>query len=264
MKNKNFLICLVGLPSSGKSRFANSLKIALKNKFRSLNVKIIDPDIFRQKLTPDKFDPEKEYIVRNESIETIRSELKNGNIVISDDLNYYSSMRHNLKEIADSFKLPFIIVHIATPFEICIKWNEKRGKPIPNIVISNIQERFDNFNKYNWDKPIATYDLSAIPDLNITIKEFLDQLDNKMIDINQKLRKERISITYRDNENLDKITRRFVGTLMLNPVFVHLKHKIIRLRKIYVKNFKNKNYSEEEILKNFKDLLENSLNIKIS
>ena len=67
MNNKNFLICLVGLPASGKSTFANSLKIALKKKFNNLEVKIIDPDIIRQKITSDKFYHEKEHIVRNEN-----------------------------------------------------------------------------------------------------------------------------------------------------------------------------------------------------
>ncbi len=253
----------MGLPSSGKSRFANSLKIALKKKYINLDVMIIDPDILRQNLTPDKFDPKKEYIVRNENLESIRSELEKGNIVISDDLNYYSSMRHDLKRITDSLKLNFFIIHIATPIEICIKWNEKRGKTIPNIVISNIQEKFDNFNRYNWDKPIATYDLSAISDLNFIIKELLDRLSNKMV-VKYKLRKERISITNRYNENLDKITRRFVGTLMLNPVFVPLKHRIIKLRKLYIKKQKNKNYNEEEILIKFKKYIEKNLNIKIS
>jgi len=264
LQNKNFLICLVGLPSSGKTTFANALEIALKKKFLNLDVKIIDPDIIRQKLTPDNFDPEKEQIVRNKNLETIKKELKRGYIVISDDLNYYSSMRQNLKGIADSLKLNFFIIHIATPLDICIKWNEKRGVPIPNVVINKIQEKFDNFNKYNWERPIAKYDLSVISDLNFKIKELLDRLDNKMTSINQKLIKERISITNRYNENLDKITRNYIGTLILNPVFVNLKRKVIKLRKSYVKTYKNKNYTEEEILKNFKAYIKKNLNVKIS
>ena len=66
--NQNFLICLVGLPASGKSTFANQLKIALKKRYNKLNVKIIDPDKIRQKLTPNEFDHEKEHIIRKENI----------------------------------------------------------------------------------------------------------------------------------------------------------------------------------------------------
>ncbi len=265
MNNKNFLICLVGLPASGKSTFANSLKIALKKKFNNLEVKIIDPDIIRQKITSDKFDHEKEHIVRNENLKIIRSELELGNTVISDDLNYYSSMRHDLKGIADELNLDFSIVHIATPIEICMKWNEKRGEPIPIEVISKIQDKFDMFNKYNWDNPIATYDLSEISDLNIVMKEFLAKLEDKMNFRKQKFGKERtkiISNIY--NENLDKITRVYVGKLVLNPSFIPLKNKIFKLRKTYIKKNKNKALSETEILKRFKIYLEKILNIKIS
>ena len=265
MINQNFLICLVGLPASGKSTFAKSLKNVLEKRYSNLEIKIIDPDIIRQKLAPDKFDYEKEHIVRKENLKKIRSELEKGNTVISDDLNYYSSMRHDLKSIADTFNLSFFIIHIATPIEFCLKWNKIRGEPIPSKIISNIQDKFDKFNKYNWDYPIATYDLSKELDLNHVISEFLDHLEEKMILIRKKLKTEKKKIvpnTY--NENLDKITRTHVGRLIINPNYLHLKNKIIKLRKIYIKKNKNKAQSEAEISKTFKKYLEKSLNIKIT
>ena len=264
--NQNFLICLVGLPASGKSTFANKLKIALKKRFDNKDVKIIDPDIIRQILTPDKFNHEKEHIVRNENLKEIKEELEKGNIVVSDDLNYYSSMRHDLRNIAATLKLKFFIIHITTPIEICMKWNEKRGKPIPNAIISKISEKFDKFNKYNWDFPEATYDLSQISDLNQVIEEFLDQLLDKMETLELELRKEKIEfqISNLDNENLDKITRIYVGKLLHNTRYLFLKKKIIKLRKIYVKQNKNKALKEPEILESFKKFLEKSLNVEIS
>ncbi|MFW9969230.1 MAG: AAA family ATPase, partial [Candidatus Odinarchaeota archaeon] len=241
MKNKNFLICLVGLPASGKSTFANSLKIALNKKFDNLEIKIIDPDVIRNQIASKKFEHEKENIVRNQNIEIIRSELANGNIVISDDLNYYSSMRHDLKEIADDFNLDFFIIHISTPIETCIKWNEKRGKPIPQEVISKIKDKFDIFNRYYWDKPIAIFDLSEIDDLNIVIKDFLIRLEDEM-NTRQKVSKKKIIKTKADyyNENLDKITRDYVGTLILNPDLGNIKKKLFKLRKAFIKKNKNK------------------------
>jgi len=265
LRNQNFLICLVGLPSSGKSKFANSLKIALKKKYNDLDVKIIDPDLIRQRITPDKFNHNKEHLVRNKNLQTIRSELEKKKIVISDDLNYYSSMRHDLKNIADILNIHFFIIHIATPIEICLKWNEERGKPIPNEVISKIQDKFDKFNRYYWDHPTVSYNLSDILDIDQAIKEFLAKLEDKMIPKNQKLRTEGTKIVSNIfNENLDKITRIYVGKLIINPNYLALKNKIIKLRKNYVKKNKNKALSEVEIVYNFKNYLEKSLNIKIS
>jgi tRNA uridine 5-carbamoylmethylation protein Kti12 len=263
--NQNFLICLVGLPSSGKSTFANLLKIVFKERFSNLDAKIIDPDIIRNKLTPEKFDYEKEYIVRNENLKMIKKELEKGNIVISDDLNYYSSMRHDLKDIAENLKKSFFIIHIATPIEICLKWNEGRGEPIPNEVIRKVQEKFDNFNKYKWDYPIATYDLSELVDVKLKIKQLVDNLENKITIMNrERVLEENFVISKIHNENLDKITRKYVGKLVLNTKFLHLKKKIIKLRKLYVKNNKNIAQSQAKILKNFRKYLEKSLNIKIS
>ncbi|MFW9829152.1 MAG: adenylyl-sulfate kinase, partial [Candidatus Thorarchaeota archaeon] len=73
MIQSNFLICLVGLPSSGKSTFANHLKMALNEKYSNLKVKIIDPDRIRNELTGDKFDPHKEYLVKNKNLKAIRN-----------------------------------------------------------------------------------------------------------------------------------------------------------------------------------------------
>lgn len=263
MNTKNFLICLVGLPASGKSTFANLLKTELKRKYSYLEVIIIDPDLIRQNLTSNKFEHNKEYLVRNRNLEIIRRELKQGNVVISDDLNYYVSMRHDLKQIADDLHLGLFIVHITTPIEICIEWNKKRGKPIPNEVIRKINNKFDMFNKYKWDVPIATYNLSEISDLSIIIKDFLGILETQMNSRKLIVRKESTkSITNLYNENLDKITRIYVGKVVLNPDFKTHKNKIFKLRKAYIKRNKNKWLSESEILKGFKIYLEKNLNIE--
>ena len=43
--NRNFLICLTGLPASGKTTFAKVLKLILEKRLTDLSVQIIDPDI---------------------------------------------------------------------------------------------------------------------------------------------------------------------------------------------------------------------------
>ncbi|GAH04672.1 unnamed protein product [marine sediment metagenome] len=102
--NKNFLICLTGLPASGKTTFASKLKEILEKKFTKLTVSIIDPDIIRHTMAPNKFNYTLEPIVRERNLTEITKELSKGNIVISDDLNYYSSMRTKEYDFEERFK----------------------------------------------------------------------------------------------------------------------------------------------------------------
>ena len=265
MVDRNFLICLTGLPASGKSSFANILKSTIEKKTKNIVVRIIDPDIIRQNLTSNLFDFEKEHLVRKENLNKIKSELEKGNTVISDDLNYYSSMRHDLKDLADSFGIDFLIIHIATPIEICLDWNEKRGAPIPNTVIKKIDEKFDYFDKYKWDVPDVVYDLSKIGDLHPIIEDFIETiiLKGDHIDFEHKSIDMKRKFSILENENLDKITRIYVGKLLQRANYLPLKKRIIKLRKIFVKHNKNKALKGSEILKLFKLFLENNLNIQI-
>jgi tRNA uridine 5-carbamoylmethylation protein Kti12 len=264
--SKNFLICLVGLPASGKSTFAKILKTEIKKKYKEFHIKIIDPDIIRQKLTPNEFDFEKEHIIRKENLKKIRYELNKGHIVISDDLNYYSSMRHDLKNITDMLNINFFVIHITTPIEICLKWNNNRGTPIPNMVINKIHEKFDKFNKYRWDVKDTEYDLSKMENLNHLVEDFLEKIVIKRENMKSELKiiKIKNDLSNLDNKNLDKLTRIYVGKLLQNSSYLPLKKSIIKLRKNYVRLNKNKALKEPEISKFFKLYLENNLHIKIS
>ena len=265
MFDQNFLICLVGLPASGKSTFAKLLKSAIEKKLNNIDVKIIDPDIIRKNLTQDRFDYEKEHIIRKENLKKIKVELNNGHIVISDDLNYYSSMRHDLKEIADMLNVYFFIIHITTPIETCLLWNKNRGEPIPNLVINKIYEKFDKFNKYKWDVPDAEYDLSLMVELNPLVEDFVENIITKKLNKNLELNalKTTRELSNLNNENLDKITRIYVGKILQFSRYLPLKKKIIKLRKNFVKKNKNTELKESEISRSFKFYLENNLDIKI-
>ncbi|MFX1258837.1 MAG: adenylyl-sulfate kinase, partial [Promethearchaeota archaeon] len=105
MVKNNFLICLTGLPASGKTTFANQLKDIIEKRINNFKVKVVDPDKIRGNLTPHEFNYNNEQIIRKKNLEDIQNGLKQGYIVISDDLNYYTSMRHDLKEIAENLGL---------------------------------------------------------------------------------------------------------------------------------------------------------------
>lgn len=264
--NKIFIVCLTGLPASGKTTFANILKTTIKKKFNTEKAIIVDPDVIRQLLTPSKFDYKSEPEVRKKNLTEIREKLREGNIVISDDLNYYTSMRHDLKELSEDFKICFFIIHISTPVYICLKWNKMRGKPIPNKIIRKINRKFDNFGKYNWDNPEANYDMSQIQDLNKKVEDLVEQFLAKVSkprEISEKEDKVKI-VSNIINENLDKLTRDYVGKLLQDSKLLAMKKAIIKARKLFVKINKNKNSKDKDIRIDFKDYLEKRLNIIIS
>ena len=261
---KNFIVCLTGLPASGKTTFAEVLRNIIKEKFNSEKVKIVDPDIIRKQLSPIKFNHKFEPEVRKSNLKEIRNNLLEGNIVISDDLNYYTSMRHDLKALTDEFNILFFIVHISTPLKVCLKWNKARGKPIPNEIIKDIKRKFDNFNKYTWDRPETNYNMSQIQDLNEKIKELVELFFSK-VNSHERLIEGMIKKDSNEqNEYLDKITRDYVGKLLQNSKFMAMKKNFIKARKLFVKSFKNQNLKENDIPQAFIDFLEKKLGIIIS
>lgn len=263
MIEKQFLLILAGLPASGKSYFAKYMKKALESTAPDFKVKIVDPDNIRNEFSNRTFNPEIEYIVRANNLKLIKESLKEGDVVISDDLNYYTSMRHDLKEIANEFFIPFFIIHISTPIEICLKWNNQRGNPIPNELIHQINEKFDTFDNYNWEKPLALLD-SSTADINDTISSIIIQIEKKLGDFDLKRDKfQKIEVKLGSNENLDIITRKIVGNLLNNEEFQGLKFKLLDLRKKFVKIKKGDLKFDKEISREFINYVEKKLNVKI-
>ncbi|HEY0090753.1 MAG TPA: AAA family ATPase [Candidatus Lokiarchaeia archaeon] len=264
--DRNFLIGLSGLPASGKSTFAYAFSQFFEKKNSKMKIIIVDPDNIRKELSPKKFDYFKEKTVRKKNRKAIKKSLKEGFIVISDDLNYYSSMRHELKKVADRLNLEFYFVYISTPLKVCLKWNDIRGNPIPESVIKGINQKFDQFGKYRWDVPILELDFSTDIDINEPIERLIDLIKNdQKAKIEGESNKQICSIRASNysNEKLDIITRKIVGEVLQNSKFHYLKSEIIKYRKQFVKNrFKNP-INETEISNEFKSYLEKNLNVKV-
>ncbi len=265
MIDQNFLIVLVGLPASGKTTFAILLKETIE-QITSYKVKIIDPDKIRNIHFPNKFNSKNEHFVRKTNLERVESALKNNFIVISDDLNYYTSMRHDLKEIAENLKKSFFFIYIATPFEVCVKWNEKRGHTIPNQVISNVNVKFDSFHNYNWDEPLKSYDLSKMENLKIEITNLVKILNTKLklARISDTPMRNEVQIIDRYHKVLDKQTRLIVGELLKNPELQIYKNRILKLRKLFIKKSLNLSLKDSKISKEYITFLEKNLNLEIS
>jgi ATP-dependent 26S proteasome regulatory subunit/tRNA uridine 5-carbamoylmethylation protein Kti12 len=250
--NRNFLIILVGLPASGKSTIATILKKSIEKKNYNIQVKIVDPDQIRKSISPDKFNFKKERLVRKKSLNEVKFGLKKGSIIISDDLNYYASMRHDLKQIAEILKRSYFIIHIATPLEKCIEWNKRRGLPIPQEVIYNINDKFDLFNNYNWDKPLIIIDPSKSENLETNIENLIniieENLEIKTISVRPKRKK---ADKDRYHEKVDKITRNLISEISKNEEYRPFMKKISKMRKEFIKKSMKNLISDTQISEEF-------------
>lgn len=255
-----FLLILAGLPAAGKSTFAKFMKEALISTAPDFKVKIVDPDSIRKEISSQSFNHEAEFLVRANNLKLIKDAISQENIVISDDLNYYTSMRHDIKEIADEFKIPFFIIYISTPIETCLKWNNERGTPIPNEVIYRINEKFDTFDNYSWEKPLASFDFGNV-NLYDKISSVISQIEMKLRDLDMnEILNQKMESKQGSKEKLETITRRIVGEYLNNQGFQNLKSRILYLRKRYVKEKKGDIKSEDEISRDFIDFLKKGLN----
>jgi len=260
MSKPNYLIILCGLPASGKSTFAYRFKSILEMTRENAQAIIVDPDRIRKELYPGFFNYKKESLVRRKNLTQIQKALKKGIVVISDDLNYYTSMRHDLKNVAEKFEVPFYIIHISTPLEQCVIWNKQRGKPIPSEVIHKIDEKFDFFNTYAWDKPFNTFNLLEIKDLEESIKLLIKQIEQDIkLNTEKAIMHKSQKIKNRFNEKLDQITRKIVNSFLKDLNDNSLIPKILMLRKEFIKENLDKVMSTSEINKNFTYFLKTQL-----
>ena len=266
MDDSNFIIILVGLPASGKSTFAHNLEKVIKKKFIEFDFIIIDPDIIRGDIMKGNFDPSMEHLVREKNLNLIKKALKEKNIVISDDLNYYASMRHDIKEIAEKFGVLYFTIHITTPLEKCIEWNKERGKPIPDSIIIDIAEKIEFQSKYNWDRPFETLDLSIIKNLESESIRIVDLIIKKLYEKSSiKNEKDSLDSEILDyNERLDIITRNIIKDIINTEEYSDLREQVISLRKIFIKENKNTKISDKEISERFLKDLRNLRNNNLS
>lgn len=157
-----FLVILSGLPSAGKSTLAREIAKIFENRFNHSTV-IVGSDNFRSMIPTyqRRFEPELEEFVRNVTYEAIKVGLRSSLLVISDDTNYYTSIRRHLVRIAQRFRVNYAIIFVDTPLDSATEWNKERGEPIPNSLIEEMNYKMDEpGERYKWDKPLMVVDPS--------------------------------------------------------------------------------------------------------
>ncbi len=169
-----FILALCGLPASGKSTLADAIQRAL-----DFEVEIVRTDDWRDDAYYNDWKPDKEKPVREAALVKVNELVANGKSVIHDDTNYYTSMRHELFNIAIKNGFGFAIIHVATPVTTALKWNrEKPDTKIPDSVIEDIFGRFDNpGRRYLWDNSELEVDME-IQELDSIVTEIIEILED--------------------------------------------------------------------------------------
>jgi len=255
-----FLVILCGIPCAGKSTLAREIANMLESRFKYSTV-VVGSDDFRHMIPTyqSRFKPELEQFVRSVTYETVKVALRNGLLVISDDTNYYTSVRRQLVRTAQRCKADYAIIYVNTPLDVAIKWNKERGEPIPGSLIEEIYYKLDEPGKeYKWDKPLMVVDPS---------KSKLEQLTELVASkIHEKARVERIALVRKKPQkppslstDLERETRRAMGEVMKRFKNLSLATQVSQLRKSIVKEALEKELSVQEAVRLFFEQTESIL-----
>jgi O-phosphoseryl-tRNA(Sec) kinase len=243
-----FLLVICGLPASGKTTLANELISFLSGKY---SVAIVSTDTWRDDEYYSEFKPENEGRVRKRALEETDSLLSQGRSVIHDDTNYYTSMRHELFDLAQRYRTSFGIAYVSTPLNICLQWNKDRQFNIPEDVIHRIEKRFDiPGEKYAWDQYMINLDLSNI-DMNKAIGMIIEEL-NKLhpIEIEELVKQESIS------DLRDRMTRQIVSKFLEKNKELQRDDRVHVIRKQVLQNGNLQSLDVEKTLEKLRIELE--------
>ena len=128
------LLCLRGLPGSGKTTYAKEL--ANKGWVR------VNKDDMRAMLNNSKFSKDNESYILSLRDEIIISSLVQGKNVVVDDTNLDPKHLIAFESIAGEFLADFEIRFFDVDVQECIRRNKLREKPVPEKVIYTMYERY--------------------------------------------------------------------------------------------------------------------------
>jgi len=235
---KQFLLALCGLPASGKTTLASEIADAIPNESK---VVIVSTDDWRDKAYYADFKPQKEKEVREKALQETYAKLKEKISVIHDDTNYYSSMRHELLELAQELHCAFAVVYISTDISDALKWNEARESDIPQEVIRRINTRFDiPGSKYSWDEPIYEVDMaennvSSVAEEIAHRLRFLEPVQSSPLDT-------------KTTNPIDVATRDFVADFLAEHKGLRNNSNVSIIRRSIVGQANRKGWTTEEAL----------------
>jgi len=137
------LVVLCGLPGAGKTTLANALSARITRS--AVSIGSIFP--FHRAVTVeyDAIHTDNFSDLRSEAEREIERELQNAGVVISDDNQYYKSMRKPFKRMAQRYQSGYLLLYLQIPRDIAIKRNatRKEERQVPVDVIERMDRRLE-------------------------------------------------------------------------------------------------------------------------
>lgn len=151
------LICLVGLPASGKTTFAHNFKARYKRRY---NVDIISFDIEISQDCNISW-KDKRSAVHCSVILLIQKYLTSSDkqtLIVLDDNMFYKSMRYEYFQLARKYSLGFCEIYLSSPLEMCLKLNRQRAtNQVKENTIIKMNELLEvpDSSVNNWETNIV-------------------------------------------------------------------------------------------------------------
>lgn len=136
------LICyiLVGTPGCGKSTLAAKI-VEYKPDYR-----IVSTDEIRAELYGDASIQGSWSEIEAQVLGQIHEAIVQGLPIIYDATNFKRAWRIDLLQKLAKYKnVYWVALHIQTPLECCIVWNQQRQRQVPEIVIKSMAQYLDKF-----------------------------------------------------------------------------------------------------------------------
>ncbi|MCK4238802.1 MAG: hypothetical protein KAX33_06755, partial [Candidatus Lokiarchaeota archaeon] len=128
-------------------------------------------------------------------------------------------------------------------------------------VIYKIQEKIDKFDRYNWDFPIYSVDLSISKNLDEVSDEILNIIEINLNLLEESFQRLKIKKVDEKIENkkkeLDVLTRRMVSEILKEQRIQFNGKEISNFRKQFINKNVNSDLSVSELINKFETLLRN-------
>ncbi|XP_014282360.1 L-seryl-tRNA(Sec) kinase [Halyomorpha halys] len=153
------ILCLIGLPASGKTYLASLIE---KNKLGFTEILHFCYDNLIEWNTDQTIWKEERKIILLNVEDTIISFLNKKQpmhklLIILDDNMFYRSMRYVFYQLSQKYRAKFCQVYVKTSLETCLMRNYNRDQPLPTNQILNVNEKMEVPVDYNnWEKNTLT------------------------------------------------------------------------------------------------------------
>lgn len=179
------LVIFTGLPSSGKSRWAQQLADGLQQRIDAAraekqpghNYKVI---VHSDELLDIKHDMYRELATekhaRGTQMLAVKRDLARTTLVVLDSLSYIKGFRYQLFCEAKGIATPHCVVHVVCPPAQCLEWNQKSQNPWDPELMDQLAMRYEEPQaSARWDLPLFTLD-SSNPNETLPLDEMWDAL----------------------------------------------------------------------------------------